>query len=144
MPISWAMSDSGDFLVLWNTGTVTPEDLLRTHRETAERMPAEGEFATLLIYEPGVDLSSLDIDALSALYRARSESLVQRRARRRAGAAVVPSSAEAEIILPLWNALNEAGGSDISFRAFRRLPDALAHLGVDPDAARRVMARRPD
>ena len=143
MPIAWAASESGDFLVFWYSGVVTREEVIECQRSSAAVLPRNGEFATLMIFEEDLRAPDATMEGLKALYLSRGEQLKAIGARRRAGATLLSGSSSARMLVPLWNSLRDLSDTDVSFAIFEALEDALDHLQVDPVYAREVMARRP-
>lgn len=143
MPIAWAASQSGDFLVFWFSGLVTRQETIDCQIASSAVLPRGGEFATLTIFEPDLQAPDATLESLKALYLHRGEQLKVIGARRRAGATLLSGSASARLLMPLWNALRDFTGTDISFAIFETLEDALGHLGIDLAYAQEVMDRRP-
>ena len=143
MPITWAASDSGDFLVFWFSGLVTREDVIESQIASVAVLPRSGEFATLMVLEDDLRVPDATLEGLKELYINRGKQLKASGARRRAGATLLSGSSSARMLVPLWNALRDLSDTDVSFAIFEALDDALGHLEVDPVYARDVMARRP-
>lgn len=142
MPITWAASQSGDFLVFWYSGLITGEEVSASQIASAAVLPRGGEFATLIIFEADLRAPDATLETMKAFYLSRGEQLRAIGARRRAGATLLSESSSARMLMPLWNALRDLTDIDISFAIFEALEDALGHLEVDPDYAREVMRQR--
>lgn len=143
MPITWTVSDSGDLLVFWYSGRITPEEARIAQIESWDAVPPGGEFVSLMLFDDDVTAPDATLDALTALYRGRGEQLKARGMHRRAGAAVGPGSADARHLMPLWNALRHLSDMDVTFTMFDDLDEAIEFLGVDRAAAMAVIERRP-
>lgn len=137
MPVKWAASDSGELLVTSFTGAVTERQILAEMEAFPHETLLGREYAALLVFSPSVDLSALDWRSLDAVYQYRLAQFQTLGLRRRAGAALVPSAVDAQIILPLWNAL----GPNLTFTTFERLVDAADYLNVDVEEARQLLTR---
>ena len=142
MPITWAASQSGDFLVFWYSGEIARDEVVDSQIASGTVLRRGGEFATLIIFEADLRAPNATLESMKELYLSRGEQLKAIGARRRAGATLLSDSSSARMLMPLWNALRDLSDVDISFAIFEKLEDALGHLEIDPDYAREVMARR--
>ena len=143
MPIAWAASEPGDFLVFWFSGLVTREEVIESQIASVAVLPRNGEFATLMVFEDDLRVPDATLQGLKELYVSRGEQLKAIGAHRRAGATLLSGSSSARMLVPLWNALRDLSDTDVSFAIFEVLDDALDHLEVDPVYAQDVMAKRP-
>lgn len=142
MPVTSALDDAGTFLATRLSGRVGLEEMLADMARTAGQVSRRLPFATLLILEPRTDLSELDGRALTGIRQTRREQFERLGLRRGAGAAVVPASLDAEMIMRLWNGLSDADPKfDLPFEPFRGVPPALAWLGVALEAGLGVVER---
>jgi hypothetical protein len=136
MPVVGHTDPDGRLLVGRFFERITAEQLVTEAIRVTQQIPPSSEFATLMIIEASVDMSAIDAKAINAIREARKAQFEARGLRRRAGAAVIDSAVDVELILRLWNALSEADqGPDFHFETFQEIDPALRHLQISPEVA---------
>ena len=141
MPVDYALVPDSRLLVLRYSGSITPDDVIRTVTTFGREHDGFGEIRILSYCTSTADFSDLapnDIfhirDSLKRKYR--EDGIV-----RRQSAFVIDGSISANILMPLWRAIYE---QDPDFgpriRIFKTLDKACQWLEVDYDAAGRALA----
>jgi hypothetical protein len=139
MPIQFAVSEQRDVLVISFSGVVQPADVEDVMLRSAEALAPGVEYVSLLVVEPGTDLSVFSMAMVDRTNRARQAQMSLIGALRRKGAVLVRSARDAEALKPLWAALNIAHEDDLTFAFFTETDAALAHLEIDPEVARDLL-----
>lgn len=81
-------------------------------------------------------------EALESIHARGNVEIAGNRLGPRKGAAVLDRSADARLIVPLFNALSlSRGGIDMSFDPFVDIEPALEHLGIPIEAGRALIAK---
>lgn len=84
-----------------------------------------------MTFEPSVDLSDFDSDAIKAIRKARKAQFANQGLERRAGAAVIDRSIDAALVMRLWNAFSNVDGEiDLRFAIFQEIDPALERLEI--------------
>jgi len=131
MPVVARTDEARTFLVVRYCDRVTTEQVLAVSADTARMMTRETSFSTLLIFDATVDLSDFNASVIDHIRKNRDSELASFGLRRRAGAAVVDSSVDANMVMPLWNALNEVDpNNNLHFELFKTVGPALNWLEV--------------
>lgn len=145
MPIKIAVENRDDlrFAVCRYSGHIDPSDALAVLMHGLSKFPPNQPYRELLIFERDTDLSDFDAKTLAMLYREGGEIHRAMKLGPRTAATVLDGSADAKIILPLFNALSSigGGGTDLSFELFREVEPALKCLGIPLDEGLKIVAR---
>jgi hypothetical protein len=142
MPVISVADAAGELLVVRYFGSLTAEAILASNAESAGMVTRSGPFATLLIFESSVDLSTIDAAAVKTIRQTRKQQFLDYGLQRRAGAAVVEAAQDANLLLPLWNALSDTDPEvDLRVKLFHDFGPALAWLGIDAALAMPLVAR---
>jgi len=142
MPVATSVDDSGSFFVARFYDVVTTDQILAASVESAKTLTRDGSFTTLLVFDPNVDLSDIDAEAMNAIRSRREREFHDHGLTRRAGAAVVDGSLDARLVLKLWNALDDTDPDfDLSFETFHEVGPALECLGIPAARGEPVIER---
>jgi hypothetical protein len=132
MPVISVADAAGELLVVRYFGRLTAETILASNAENAGKVTRSAPFATLLIFESSVDLSTVDAAAVKTIRQTRKQQFQDYGLQRRAGAAVVEAAQDANLLLPLWNALSDTDPEvDLRVKLFNDFAPALDWLGID-------------
>lgn len=143
MPIKIAVENRDElrFVVCRFSGHIAPTEAFAVLMRGVSQFPPNQPYRELLIFEPDTDLSDFDAKTLKTLYQKSEEIHRARKLGPRTAATVLDGSVEAQIILPLFNALSSTGGTDLSFELFNDVEPALKHLGIPLDEGLKIVAR---
>lgn len=140
MPAVQIIDNEFSLFALRLSGTVTVHQLTDVLAEFSATAVDGGGYHVLLIFDHDVDLSQMNTVALATLQNMGKTVYRKLHVVRLAGAAVQDGSADAKLILPLWNALCQTDSDiDLTYKLFDRLEPALAWLGI-PDAQDGLLA----
>ena len=141
MAVKHAVDNEQRLFVTYYSGAVTESDVRSAISALEGLVNKEGTYRELVIFKRGVDLSALDRPALNELRQEIKDAYHRHGLRRGESAAVVDTALEAQMIVPLWNALCATDpGMDLGFTIFSEVAPALAFLAVPADVAARVAA----
>jgi len=142
MPVISVADAAGELLVVRYFGRLTADAILASNAESAGKVTRSAPFATLLIFESSVDLSTVDAAAVKTIRQTRKQQFQDYGLQRRAGAAVVEAAQDANLLLPLWNALSDTDPEvDLRVKLFNDFAPALAWLGIDAALAMPLVAQ---
>jgi len=142
MPVISVADAAGELLVVRYFGRLTADAILASNAESAGKVTRSAPFATLLIFESSVDLSTVDAAAVKTIRQTRKQQFQDYGLQRRAGAAVVEAAQDANLLLPLWNALSDTDPEvDLRVKLFTDFAPALAWLGIDAALAMPLVAQ---
>ena len=144
MPIKVAVENRDELrlIVYRYSGHIDQASVLASVTHGVSHFASHQPYRELLIFEHDTDLSGLNAEALTALHR-KCEDLHQAlNPGSRTAAAMVDNSADAKMIMPLFNALSlKAGGTDFGFELFAEVEPALRRLGVAVEEGLKIAAR---
>ncbi len=130
MPVSFWVDNDLRLFVHLHYGKVTKGDLTDLVYGLAKAVSNAGMYRGLAIFGHDTDLSELDVAALNAV-REESKAAFQRLGIARGESVAVVAGPQAQMIMPLWNALCDTDAEfDHSFTLCSDLPSALAILGI--------------
>ena len=141
MPVGLAVENELELFVLRFFGCVTEQQILEVLGGMARGVDHVSDYRALLVFDPKTDLSELSRDALQNI-RAETKAFYREQGLgRRTGAAVLDSSQDAQLILPLWNALSRSDPEfDLHYEIFDSIGPALAWLDVPEDRGLALVA----
>ena len=142
MPVYHHVDNALELIMVRFSDNVTERQISELIDGLSREVRQGGNYRSLLIFERKTDLSELDHQALEKIKEEMKGLHRDRQMGRRASAAVLDSSHDAIIILPLWNALcAEDTELDLHYDTFKRLAPALNWLEV-PEEEGLAIAKR--
>jgi len=136
-----SFEDQG-MVVLRLSGHVMIPEVFEAVSRIFHGLEPDAPYRSLLVFDSGVDLSEFSIRSLDEILAATKNASVQRIPGSRRAAAVLHGSADARMVLPLWNAICSAGREgDFGYGIFDELEPALHSLDIPLDKGREFMAR---
>jgi len=142
MPVSHVVDNDLELLVVRISGRVSEDQVTTAIARMSGEVNHVGAYRSLVIFERQADLSDLDTNALAAIRTAMKAFYRRLKLRRRAGAAVVDSSHDAKMILPLWNAICKTDRElDLHYTLFDEAGPALVWLGIPGDSGTAVVSQ---
>jgi hypothetical protein len=139
VPVRYKVLSAHDLFVMRFSKRVTEDEVVETISHMKEMASGTGIWRSLTLFERTVDLSDLDVPALKTISQKSLEMYRELGLRRATSAAVIDGSADARMIMPLYNALCERQADiDLSFDLFVDMNVALDWLGLPADIATAV------
>lgn len=133
MPIKLTVKNRDDdsIVVYHYFGLVLREEIVAALKEAFDKLTPRLPYRSIMIFEDDVDLSELSPDVLDGLRDYGEKNYRENNLGPRSGAAVLNGSADAQTIVPLFNALNLARrGIDFSYELCPDIETALAYLEI--------------
>ena len=134
MPVALAVENDLELFVLQFSGRVTEQQISEVLNGMARGVDHVSDYRALLVFDPTTDLSELSREALQNIRSATKAFYREQKLGRRTGAAVLDASHDAQLILPLWNALSRGDPElDLHYEIFDSVDPALEWLDVPKD-----------
>lgn len=131
MPVYHHVDNALELITVRFCDNVTERQISELIGNLSREVDQGGSYRSLLIFERAADLSELNREALESIKDEMKALHRDRQMERRAGAAVLDSSHDAKLILPLWNALcAEDTELDLHYDSFTTLAPALGWLDI--------------
>jgi hypothetical protein len=144
MPKKVAVENRDEFcLVVYRySGRVTMAEIVEAIARASELLAPNRSYFVMAIFDEDADLSELNPTILGALYRKSRDTYIAKQYGPRTAVAVLNGSADARMIVPLFNAMSKAsGGIDLGFELFDDIESALQRLGIPLDEGLAIVAR---
>lgn len=141
MPVRYLVDNQRNLLVTRFFQSVTRQDVEAAIEDIGRQVAGARRYVSLLIFEHSVDLSALDVTALTAIRDAQVHLFRTNGVKRGKAAAVLDHSTEAHLVMPLHNALCEMDPeSKAGFKLFYTISSALDYLGLPNTVETEILA----
>lgn len=144
MTIKLAVENRDDlrFVVYRYSDHISLADVFNSVTRAARLLTPNQPYRELLIFNHDTDLSDFDPRSLASFHRQCNELYRELKLGPRTAATVLDKSIDAKLIMPLFNALSQAGGgADLSFELFTEVKPALERLGIPMEEGLKIVAR---